>query len=200
MVYNKKFYRFKKCTKQKSLTSLAIFQRGKGLNFEISCYSPFFNKNQKVRSLCDLILKFAPDYQHPALDKKKSLSTYFGGKSYNELQINNIISDLLQLAYSFLAQKSMAQSCPNSKKIICSKSCSIAMLTITLIALPEGSSACKATQVFEITNIISMNMRSMKNWIAIFWCNQNGVLMKTCNWKVTILTSIISATKLADCL
>ncbi len=94
--------------KTKIIDILRFFSVREWSTFRDYVYSPFFNKNQKVRILCDLILKFAPDFQDPALEKRNAFAQVFGKKAYNELQINNIISDLLQLAYSFLAQKAMS--------------------------------------------------------------------------------------------
>ena len=94
--------------KTKILDIIRYFSNRERSNFRDYVHSPFFNKNQKLKNLCDIILKFAPDFQHADLDKRKIYTQIFGGNAYNELQINNIISDLLQLAYGFLAQKAFA--------------------------------------------------------------------------------------------
>ena len=93
--------------KAKIIDILGYFSARERSLFRDFVFSPFFNKNEKVRRLCDLILKDAPDFQDQTLEKRNAFQHVFGGKVYNELQINNIISDLLQLAYSFLAQKAM---------------------------------------------------------------------------------------------
>jgi len=72
-------------------------------------YSPFFNKNQKVRQLGDFVLKYAPDFGHADLDKRLIFPKLFATKTYDELQINNIISDLLQLLYDFMAQSQLRE-------------------------------------------------------------------------------------------
>ncbi len=94
--------------KTKIIDILSLFSAKERSNFRDFVYSPFFNKNQKIRQLCDIILKYAPEFQHQALQKRNAFAQIFGKKAYNELQINNIISDLLQSAYRFLAQKAMA--------------------------------------------------------------------------------------------
>lgn len=66
-------------------------------------FSDFFNKNKKVRKLCDHIMQFRPHFDHPSLAKKMVFSLLFQKVPYNELKLNNIISDLLQLLYEFLA-------------------------------------------------------------------------------------------------
>ncbi len=65
--------------------------------------SPFFNKNKKIRTLCELLLQQAPTYDHPSLEKPVLYTRLFGENPYNELQLNNVISDLLQLGYRFFA-------------------------------------------------------------------------------------------------
>lgn len=72
--------------------------------FEEFVYSPFFNKNVKTRKLCTLLLKHGPSYDHLALEKQKIYRHLFGKDVFNEYRINNVISDLLQLLYRFLAQ------------------------------------------------------------------------------------------------
>ncbi len=72
--------------------------------FQDFIHSPFYNKNQKVQYLGDYILGFIPDFDHPKLQKQVVFQLIFGDKHYNEFQINNIISDLLQLLYKFMEQ------------------------------------------------------------------------------------------------
>lgn len=69
-------------------------------------HSPYHNKNEKLRKLGDLIFKYQPNFQDPELSKTRVYPQIFGHHSpYNELKINNLISDLLQLLYTFLAQE-----------------------------------------------------------------------------------------------
>ena len=77
--------------------------------------SPFFNKNEKVRRLCVYLLQFAPDFEHAALQKKAVYEYVFQKKDYAELPLNNVISDLLQLLYDFLAHQRY-QSQPHLKR------------------------------------------------------------------------------------
>ena len=66
-------------------------------------FSPFFNKNKKIQLLCDLMLKHSPNYEDPALEKPDLYRQIFEEENYNELRLNNVISDLLQLGYRFLS-------------------------------------------------------------------------------------------------
>ena len=81
-------------------------------------YSPFFNKNEKIRQLGDYIFEYAPDFESPLLKKQLVFPSLFGSISYNELQINNIISDLLQLLYDFMAQIQLQQRSPLQKYLL----------------------------------------------------------------------------------
>ena len=82
----------------KTLSSRELFRFGEYV------HSPFFNKNKKVIQLCKLVQKYAPGYFNDALEKQNVYPIIFGGTTYNELQLNNVISDLLQLLYDFLSQ------------------------------------------------------------------------------------------------
>ncbi|MCO6493385.1 MAG: hypothetical protein J5I98_33500 [Phaeodactylibacter sp.] len=76
-------------------------------------HSPFFNKNRKVRRLTDHVLEYAPDFQDEALEREKVHAAVFGARApYDELRLNNVISDTLQLAYEYLAQQAWRQEEP----------------------------------------------------------------------------------------
>ncbi|NUQ25546.1 MAG: hypothetical protein HUU34_16490 [Saprospiraceae bacterium] len=67
-------------------------------------FSPFFNKNEKIQRLCAWLLPFAPAFDSDQLEKTIAFPRVFGETtSYDELAMNNAISDLLHLAYDFLA-------------------------------------------------------------------------------------------------
>jgi hypothetical protein len=62
--------------------------------------SPFFNKNLRLKQALGIIsIENAPE----DLDKKALFSQLFGQEQYNELKLNNLLSDLLALLYDFLA-------------------------------------------------------------------------------------------------
>ncbi|MCB0574360.1 MAG: hypothetical protein KDC61_07325, partial [Saprospiraceae bacterium] len=67
-------------------------------------HADFFNKHQALRNLCDLLLEHAPQFDHDDLGKKVLYRRIFGAvEKYNELKINNLISDLYGLLLGFLA-------------------------------------------------------------------------------------------------
>ena len=84
--------------------------------FQEYAISPFFNKNKKVQHLANILLGNAPDFDSEALEKRKVFGKIYMNQQYNELQINNVISDLLQLLYDFLAQLQFSQQSLLQKK------------------------------------------------------------------------------------
>jgi hypothetical protein len=67
-------------------------------------HADFFNKHTALRKLCDYILGQSPDFQSESLQKKKTFAHLFGStESFNELKINNLISDLYELLLGYLA-------------------------------------------------------------------------------------------------
>ncbi|HMQ47578.1 MAG TPA: hypothetical protein PKA00_18625 [Saprospiraceae bacterium] len=70
-------------------------------------FSPFFNKNKKVRQLVDICLQNAPDFEADVLQKQSLFPHLFGQSPYNELKINNVISDALQLLYRYFGQMAL---------------------------------------------------------------------------------------------
>lgn len=81
-------------------------------------FSPFFNKNKKVQHLVNILLENAPDFDSMALEKRKVFEKIYTNQQYNELQINNVISDLLQLLYGFLAQQHFSKQTLLQKKYV----------------------------------------------------------------------------------
>lgn len=67
-------------------------------------HSDFFNKHADLRRLCAQLLAFAPAFEHPELAKRRVFAALYGPETpYNELALNNLISDLLALLHDFLA-------------------------------------------------------------------------------------------------
>ena len=67
-------------------------------------HSDFFNKHRQLRRLCDYILARAPDFPEAALEKERVSAWIYGADTiYNELKINNLISDLYELLLGFLS-------------------------------------------------------------------------------------------------
>ncbi|MCB0613434.1 MAG: hypothetical protein KDC75_09005 [Phaeodactylibacter sp.] len=97
----------------KLLDALRPLSARERTKFRELVYSPFFNKNRKVRRLTDYILRYAPDFQDPALEKAHTFPAVFGAAApYHELRLNNVISDTLQLLYEFFTQQALEQDEP----------------------------------------------------------------------------------------
>jgi len=79
---------------------LSNFSPSELKQFQEYVYSPFFNKNEKVKRLCDHLIDHELD-----IEKEKAYLIVFHQSDYQELRLNNVISDLLQLAYGFLIQQ-----------------------------------------------------------------------------------------------
>jgi hypothetical protein len=88
---------------------LRLFSTRERTKFKEYVYSPFFNKNKKVRKLCTYLLEYAPDFNHPDLEKRLVYQAIYEEKGFKELRINNVISDLLQLLYNYLAYQQYAK-------------------------------------------------------------------------------------------
>ncbi len=81
---------------------LAALSEKERVQFKNYVYSPFFNKNEKVRQLCSHVLRYAPSFQHSYLEKPYVYQLLFQDDNYREVRLNNVISDLLQLLYGYL--------------------------------------------------------------------------------------------------
>ncbi|MEM6698797.1 MAG: hypothetical protein AAF599_10405, partial [Bacteroidota bacterium] len=68
--------------------------------FQEYVHSPFFNKNEKVKMLCNCLMEKGLE-----IDKEQLYLSVFKNSDYQELRLNNVISDLLQLAYGYLVFK-----------------------------------------------------------------------------------------------
>ena len=57
------------------LRQLSTKERTKFTEF---VHSPYFNKNEKVHQLWALIAPYAPDFEHPELDRKQIFISFLG--------------------------------------------------------------------------------------------------------------------------
>lgn len=74
--------------------------------FREFAHSPYHNKNEKVKKLADILYSSKADFKQPKLAKSLIYAKiYPEDRVFRELRINNLISDLLQLLYAFLAQE-----------------------------------------------------------------------------------------------
>jgi len=64
--------------------------------------SPFYNKNQNVIRLCEELVKFYPSFDSDECTEEMIFRKMFANEEYNYFKIKNLISDLYQLAITFL--------------------------------------------------------------------------------------------------
>lgn len=86
--------------------------------FKAYVFSPFFNKNEKIRMLLETIYEVKPTFDHPNLQKQSLHQLLFKTDHYNEYQINNIISDLSKLLYDFLAYQQYEKDKQRKKSLL----------------------------------------------------------------------------------
>lgn len=65
--------------------------------------SPFFNRHEGIIALYDWLLTFAPRFEGKEFTRQAAWQATCPGKPYDELRLNNFLSQTLQLAYGFLA-------------------------------------------------------------------------------------------------
>lgn len=80
--------------------------------------SPFFNKHEKIKTLVTYLAPHYPSFIHPALAKKKVYNLLFPENRYNELKINNLISDTLKLLEGYLVQLSLKDEAVLNHKLL----------------------------------------------------------------------------------
>ena len=82
-----------------TLSSLDLKERKR---FSEYVHSPFFNKNEKVQQLCEIMLKAMDQPKKKPLLKTRVFKKIFKEDHYKEIKLNNVISDLLQLLQDLL--------------------------------------------------------------------------------------------------
>ncbi len=86
--------------------------------FKEFVFSPFFNKNEKLKLLCVAVLHHAPTFEHAGMRKATIFRKVFGKEAFDERRLNNYISFLLQLLYDFLAQLRYGQKAVMQKNYL----------------------------------------------------------------------------------
>ncbi|MDQ3193395.1 MAG: hypothetical protein M3P82_00205 [Bacteroidota bacterium] len=70
--------------------------------------SPYYNREGKyIISFFDELKKYAPQFESKGLTGEKMFAKVYKGKSFNELMLRRIISDLIKLANEFLIIKAL---------------------------------------------------------------------------------------------
>lgn len=104
--------------KTKLLALLQQLNTRERSQFKAYVFSPFFNKNKKIQLLANHLLALAPEFPAAKLQKPFVFRLLFGMGKYEELKLNNVISDLLQLLYDYLAQRQYETKKALQKKLL----------------------------------------------------------------------------------
>ncbi|MFK7950381.1 MAG: hypothetical protein AB8G11_22520 [Saprospiraceae bacterium] len=73
------------------------------LSFKDWLNSPVHNKSEHLKTLYEWILKSKPYFESEKLNKRIAFKLLYSNEVYNELKINNLISQLTRQAFDFLA-------------------------------------------------------------------------------------------------
>lgn len=82
---------------------LRTFSKKEMKELEDFVNSPFFNKNEKVIKLYNVIKKAYPDFDHQSLEKEKVYSKIFPGEEYNDSRMRQLVFALCNLSEEFAA-------------------------------------------------------------------------------------------------
>jgi hypothetical protein len=80
---------------------IRTFSKKEMKEFEDFVNSPFFNKNEKVIKLFNVIKKAYPDFDHPSLEKEKVYGKIFHGEEYNDSRMRQLVFAMCNLAEEF---------------------------------------------------------------------------------------------------
>ncbi len=86
----------------KLISLLKTFSRSEISRFREFVNSPFYNKNQNVMRLCEVVVKFYPAFESKELTEEKIYAKLFGDEEYNYFKLKNIVSDLYQLSIAYI--------------------------------------------------------------------------------------------------
>lgn len=86
----------------KLITLLKTLSKSEINRFKDLVNSPYFNKSQTVQTLCHIVVNYYPEFDSEDFTEENIFRKMFGNENYNYFKIKNIVSDLYQLALSFL--------------------------------------------------------------------------------------------------
>lgn len=88
--------------KSKLFSLISSLDKNERKNFRKFVYTDLFNKNKKVRQLCEILLDSLEQATPSEISKPEVFEEIFGKIPYDELRFNNIISELFKLLHLFL--------------------------------------------------------------------------------------------------
>ncbi|MBC8047266.1 MAG: hypothetical protein H7Y00_10750 [Fimbriimonadaceae bacterium] len=72
-------------------------------------HSPYFNKNEKVMKLADVIIKYYPAFEKKLPTEEKLFAAVFKNEQYDYFKFRNYTSDILELALDFLKTEKLQE-------------------------------------------------------------------------------------------
>ncbi len=86
---------------------LKTFSNTEIIKFRDYISSPYFNKNKNVEALGEEVLNYFPEFASDEFTEERVFKKIFKNEKFDYFKIKNYISDLFQLAVSFLKLKSV---------------------------------------------------------------------------------------------
>lgn len=87
------------------IKNLQLLPPAKWLSFQAFIASPYYNKHQNTRNLCEVLTHYYPFQKATFPDKKILFQQVFGDRPYHEQSLKDVMRYLLELLQSFLAQE-----------------------------------------------------------------------------------------------
>ncbi len=104
--------------KSKIIDILKTFSKEEMKSFKDFVNSPFFNSNKSVIRLFEILRKSYPGFNSALIRKESVYRKIFPGKSYNDIVMRILISDLMKLAEEFLSYLRYAKNPLDGKKYL----------------------------------------------------------------------------------
>ncbi|PHN02613.1 hypothetical protein [Flavilitoribacter nigricans] len=80
--------------------------------------SPFFNYSPSLVALYEYIRKYYPDFDHPAVDRRKAFSRLFPEETYNDKKMRNLLHEFFGHLENFLVQLHVRDEPLTRKKLL----------------------------------------------------------------------------------
>lgn len=112
------YFKFGLMEKSRVIDILKTFSKEEIKSFKDFVNSPFFNRNKSVIRLFDIVRKSSPGFNSAVIRKENIYKKIFPGKTYNDIVMRILISDLLKLAEEFLAYSRYIKTPIIEKKLL----------------------------------------------------------------------------------
>ncbi len=93
----------------KSIIILKTFTSQEVRQFDEYLRSPFFNKNQTIIQLFDILKSWYPQFDNPNLERTLLFKLIFGGEGYDEQKLRYLMTDLTKHIEEYLCYKAISE-------------------------------------------------------------------------------------------